>query len=259
MGTGPGRDAVTLHCSSCGAPFAAASTVCSHCRAEITIEERGLDCLCDACGARMSSRARFCMRCGKAAAPQPVVPRPELAPCPRCKGALRERAIEGAAALGELVECANCGGLWLAPEALDRLCASHEAAARATDHLIRRPPPLLRLDTAKVTYLPCARCRDLMVRRNFGGASGVIVDVCARHGVWLDHSELEKVVDFARSGGLLRSREREVERLQREAREARDRRVDAAAAATFDARGRELAYGLGDLFGDLLLLFRWRR
>jgi Zn-finger nucleic acid-binding protein len=253
-----GRDAVTLHCSSCGAPFPAGATICAHCSAEITLEERDLDALCGACGARMSRRARFCMRCGRAVPPQPVAPRPELAPCPRCKGTLRERQLEGGGPLAFVVECGSCGGLWLSPGTLDRLCADHEAAHSASAHLIRRPPPPLKIDTGKVSYLPCPECRDFMVRRNFGGSSGVIVDVCKNHGVWLDHAELEKVVDFARGGGLEAERRRELERLEREVRETKQRRIDAGAETWLEPRHHVMGYDLGDLFGDLLRMFKKR-
>lgn len=51
-------------------------------------------------------------------------------------------------------------------------------------------------------YLPCPACRGMMVRRNFGRFSGVLVDVCGRDGVWLDGGELEKLEAFAAKGGL---------------------------------------------------------
>jgi Zn-finger nucleic acid-binding protein len=41
-----------------------------------------------------------------------------------------------------------------------------------------------------------------MSRRNFGERSGVIVDVCATHGVWFDAGELAKVVEFVATKGL---------------------------------------------------------
>jgi Zn-finger nucleic acid-binding protein len=56
----------------------------------------------------------------------------------------------------------------------------------------------------------------MMNRKNFGGASGVIVDVCARHGTWFDAGELPQVLTFVKSGGLVRERAREQQR-QREA------------------------------------------
>jgi len=57
-----------------------------------------------------------------------------------------------------------------------------------------------------------------MHRRNYASISGIVIDVCRKHGIWLDHSELEKVLDFVRAGGLDRSRMRELERLREERR-----------------------------------------
>lgn len=46
-----------------------------------------------------------------------------------------------------------------------------------------------------------------MNRRNFGGVSGVIIDLCKDHGVWLDNQELNRIVQFIESGGMDRARE----------------------------------------------------
>ncbi len=41
-----------------------------------------------------------------------------------------------------------------------------------------------------------------MHRQNFRESSGIIVDVCAAHGVWFDRGELAKVLEFASTGAL---------------------------------------------------------
>jgi Zn-finger nucleic acid-binding protein len=60
----------------------------------------------------------------------------------------------------------------------------------------------------------------MMNRRNFGGQSGVIVDVCAKHGTWFEAGELPRALEFVESGGLTRARakaqEQERERSSRE-------------------------------------------
>ena len=53
-----------------------------------------------------------------------------------------------------------------------------------------------------------------MNRRQFAGCSGVIVDWCKAHGTWFDRDELRRVVQFILDGGLGRSREREMRRLE---------------------------------------------
>jgi len=54
----------------------------------------------------------------------------------------------------------------------------------------------------KVAYRKCPICGDLMQRKNFGKRSGVIVDWCGEHGVWLDADELESIATFISRGGL---------------------------------------------------------
>lgn len=45
-----------------------------------------------------------------------------------------------------------------------------------------------------------------MNRKNFGGTSGVIIDVCTLHGSFFDPGELPRVLEFARRGGLAKAR-----------------------------------------------------
>ena len=55
-----------------------------------------------------------------------------------------------------------------------------------------------------VAYIPCLDCGELMQRRQYrhrGRSTGVVVDVCRRHGIWLDARELERVVAAIRAAG----------------------------------------------------------
>jgi Zn-finger nucleic acid-binding protein len=42
----------------------------------------------------------------------------------------------------------------------------------------------------------------MMQRQNFRESSGVVVDVCSAHGIWLDRGELATLIEFAASGAL---------------------------------------------------------
>lgn len=207
------RSPKPLKCGRCGGPLRAEATKCDYCDGEITIEERGLSGMCPVCFARLLADARFCMECGTEIAPQALRPVPEGTLCPRCKSALRTRAVGHAS----MVECTSCGGLWIAQEDLEHICEKadeQELAARA----LEGSQPAHPVDPSRgPAYLPCPTCKDMMVRRNFGGSSGVLIDVCRGHGVWLDHRELERILDFVRKGGLMQARAREVERLAHEA------------------------------------------
>jgi hypothetical protein len=45
-----------------------------------------------------------------------------------------------------------------------------------------------------------------MNRKTFGGVSGIVVDVCSRHGTFFDSGELPRVLAFVRHGGLAKAR-----------------------------------------------------
>jgi hypothetical protein len=47
-----------------------------------------------------------------------------------------------------------------------------------------------------------------MNRRQFLPGSGVIVDECQAHGVWLDLTERQRILEFARSGGAAQALQR---------------------------------------------------
>jgi Zn-finger nucleic acid-binding protein len=64
---------------------------------------------------------------------------------------------------------------------------------------------------------------------NFAGCSGVIVDCCKAHGIWLDNTELSQIIAFIREGGLRRAREREKEDLRSQSRRLRVKEMQLAA------------------------------
>jgi hypothetical protein len=78
----------------------------------------------------------------------------------------------------------------------------------------------------------------MMNRVNFGRLSGAIVDVCRGHGTYLDPGELHRIVEFIRSGGLERARQRRLEELRE--REAQIRQAESRLARD---RGRSDPHG----------------
>ena len=101
------------------------------------------------------------------------------------------------------MECQKCGGFWIGLETLDRLLdreAQQPQSAAPAPGPPPEPPP-------RSPYRPCAVCGQLMVRRNFGRTSGVIVDVCGSHGIWFDAEELAHVMRWIRSGNLEAARD----------------------------------------------------
>lgn len=246
-------------CSRCGGRLREGSASCEYCEAEITLEERRLDSVCPSCFARMGSDAAYCMSCGVHIEPQAVASLPSGARCPRCAPRdvpLRSRRVGPTA----LVECEACGGLWVGPDLLQRLCDDAGARKSVAEALgapalspatraaegpgappakgtpagtargsSRRPAPSSPAGTTPAhpvgsarAYIPCPSCREPMNRKNFGSISGILIDVCKDHGVWLDHGELAQALAFAERGGLVEARRREVGELERRRRRAED-------------------------------------
>ena len=50
-----------------------------------------------------------------------------------------------------------------------------------------------------------------MVRKQFKHISGVLIDICRDHGVWLDAGELSTIRAFVANGGLDKVRDRDIE------------------------------------------------
>lgn len=160
---------------------------CIHCRGDINVRYG----ICPLCGGHLQDQEETIT---------PV--------CPRCSVPLEIRMHDG----DEYDFCTQCGGLWL---------------DKAEFHKATRPSDVYRKEEIKTEflrgpaqrqtkYIPCVRCGKLMNRKNFRRISGVLIDECGRHGVWLDAGELEKIRHFIADGGLDKSQDREIERTRDE-------------------------------------------
>lgn len=198
-----------LCCSGCGAGAPADAKACAYCGAEVTLEERRLTAVCPGCFARTGRDAKFCMECGVEISAQALFALEEGSRCPRCKGGLHAHGVTDAS----FVECARCGGMWFGHEDFVRICTSAEKQNLAEQFQVVSAA-LPSTTPSNASYVPCVVCSEFMNRRNYASASGVVIDVCKRHGVWLDHGEIDKILGFIRKGGLERARQRQIERLE---------------------------------------------
>jgi Zn-finger nucleic acid-binding protein len=122
--------------------------------------------------------------------------------------------------------------VWVDKPSFDRICTEREQQAVVLQ--APRPVPATAGATPRPErYWPCPDCGGLMNRQNFARVSGVVLDVCRGHGVWFNHGELTRIVEFIRGGGLARGREREL----LEIREERERLLQQQRATSLrDAR-----------------------
>lgn len=164
--------------------------ICPHCKREINAQLK----LCPFCGGEIPDK--FEKR-------EPI--------CPRCGIKLEQKIFKGE----EYDICPECNGLWLDRGEFRR--ATRESDVYRDEEIVGE---YLKCPSSEpVVYIPCARCGKLMIRKNFAKISGIIIDECSRHGVWLDAGELKKIRQFIADGGLERSQNKEIEAIRSELKE----------------------------------------
>lgn len=223
----PHNELDAVKCANCGGNPPEGETHCPWCDAHLTTLR------CGRCLASAVEGDQHCRACGHALA-VPVrnlqADPPKPLPCPRCDQTLVSILVGDAV----LDECRRCGGDWLEHEVFDEIVRSREDRDALLDAIARMRPANAQTATAtqwrrdEPFYVKCPECAKIMQRRQFARISGVVVDVCADHGIWFDRSELTGVIEFVGDGGLERARQHlHVKRLrQAKRREANRKPVD---------------------------------
>ena len=195
-------EAPALRCPSCGANAREGDRACSHCGSLLATRR------CVTCFALSPRDAEKCVRCGALLPAEALNAVPGT--CPDCKAGFVARQ----AGVAGFSECPRCGGLFLTRASFDAVVK--DAAMRASARALDVVPAGKAAPEHGFHYRPCPVCRKFMNRSNFGGGSGVIVDVCGPHGAFLDRGELTRIVDFVEKGGWERVKKREKQRMEEE-------------------------------------------
>ena len=199
------------HCESCGAPRTPTKLACQYCGAEPTLTSSRMSLVCPHCLCRTADESMFCQSCGQSIQPATLDHRTGQLLCPRC---LKPRLLNREIGAFQVDECGVCGGMWIGEGVFERIVnqQAREREEKVYSHEIRTCSPSA-TDT-RITYIKCPLCEKFMNRRNFAHASGVIIDECKNDGIWLDRDELHKIAEYVASGGLRRSKEIELRRLE---------------------------------------------
>ncbi|MBA4372005.1 MAG: hypothetical protein C0402_03995 [Thermodesulfovibrio sp.] len=163
---------------------------------------------CTHCGKQVNPTSMYCPFCGGRVQSGQTIDNPA---CPRCGTAL-DCKKQGEV---EIDQCPGCSGLWLDRGEFNVLTAESTVyrEEKLSEEYAR--PGI----SGKIEYIPCVRCGKLMIHKNYGRISGVIIDECANHGVWLDSGELQKIRHFILDGGLEKEQFREIEQNRQELRD----------------------------------------
>ncbi|MBN2359899.1 MAG: zf-TFIIB domain-containing protein [Deltaproteobacteria bacterium] len=204
--TVPEHELGAIRCPSCGGTIEAKAQRCRFCHTQLTRRN------CPKCFAALREEARFCDQCGASVRPLTAdTMRASTHDCPRCQMPLffqtcSEYPVE---------VCGQCLGMWLDHETLEHI---YRDAPKRLESVAPQALPVAdpgaandRLPPQRTAYIPCPVCKRMMNPTNYARRSGVIIDVCRDHGTWFDADELNKILEFNASGGVEKSRLRDVE------------------------------------------------
>jgi len=171
--------------------------------------------------------------------------------CPRCDVHLNtlDLKLQGKFFIER---CDQCLGLFFDPGELEAVLGATVSNVFLVDkngldeiNLKRKPGQY------PVSYIKCPVCSSLMNRVNFGVRSGVIIDRCKAHGVWLDGGELRHLMEWMKLGGKLLDQERQEQARKEELKlEGEQRRKQAgfdSEPSPFDSFGDPLRHSDPDL------------
>ncbi|MBF0379098.1 MAG: zf-TFIIB domain-containing protein [Desulfamplus sp.] len=139
--------------------------------------------------------------------------------CPNCNISLKtiDLKIDGKF----LIErCEECFGLFFDPGELEAIIDAsvknvYTINLKKLDNINLSMTP----KNHNVVYIKCPVCSNFMNRVSFGTRSGVVVDRCKEHGIWLNAGELRHLFEWKKAGGQLLHEQREREKNQRKERE----------------------------------------
>lgn len=130
--------------------------------------------------------------------------------CPHCNITLQtiELKINGPL---YIERCRECFGLFFDPGKIEFLLDRAVSNAETINLKLIQNIDKDRYQSQKVAYIKCPVCRILMNRVSFGYRSGVIVDKCLNHGIWLDNGEITHLMEWKKAGGQLLARQKQQE------------------------------------------------
>ena len=176
---------------------------------------------CQSCSAPLLPNTQYCSYCGvrndvdlQGEHDYRVVTRQSQRICPECNTAMQTIALDMQPPL-QIERCESCFGLFFDPGEVEALLEKVVAPVFSInrqwlgninqDRYQRNKP---------VKYLECPVCLNIMNRVAFGHRSGVVVDQCKAHGVWLDGGEITHLLEWKRAGGQLLDQQKQAEMLK---------------------------------------------
>lgn len=187
-----GIETTALTCPQCGGQADKTHGRCLHCNSALATIR------CPSCFGMAFKGNVHCPQCGDSLKAPAVVTHDtgrDPLPCPRCRNDLDATVIDKI-----LVDvCAPCGGVWLDHNAFETLVQGRKFSDLSKKLNIpgyEVQPAKLKQSEKDELYVRCPICELFMHRRNYAKRSGIILDVCAAHGIWFDANELSRVFNY---------------------------------------------------------------
>ena len=118
--------------------------------------------------------------------------------CPCCNLNLEELQTSNVS----LKYCKECDGILIAEEEFEKLIAYKvDPTSKLNPYYLRFIQDHPRDNRKKSQVHPCPICQETMAVVNYKKQSGVIIDICEEHGIWLDGGELQQIVEWYAVGG----------------------------------------------------------
>jgi len=221
-----------IRCKSCSAPLLANVNICAYCQVRNDIDLQG--------------RQNFSVD----------VPESDRI-CPHCHIPLQTIKLDLKEAI-YIERCETCFGLFFDPGEIEQLLDSsvsnvfdinlHLMQNINRDHYQKNKP---------VKYIKCPVCQAFMRRINFGYHSGVVIDRCNKHGVWLDNGEITHLMEWKKAGGELLDTQEKQKNEFRKKQEVKQERINST--ITFDSprsdkqRARSLEFELLESVSSMIM------
>lgn len=194
-------------CKHCSAPLPSKSIICEYCGVRNDIELHKISI-----GAKLPKSQRI---------------------CPDCLTYLDSIDI-GKNSRFIVEKCERCFGLFFDHHELEKLLEERVSASYWIDshklHSLLQHP----LHQDRVLYRKCPECSNIMQRKNYLNRSGVIMDVCADHGIWLDAGELKQIEEWTALGGKHNALKDELDEKHRHNRAKQRKRHNAHRKSHYD-------------------------
>jgi Zn-finger nucleic acid-binding protein len=116
----------------------------------------------------------------------------------------------------EIERCTSCFGLFFDPGEIESLLESSVSGVFDINfQLVRHINKERYQKPDKVKYVKCPVCRILMNRVSYGHRSGVIIDRCKMHGVWLNNGEITHLMEWKKAGGQILHEKKQIKDKQK--------------------------------------------